>query len=137
LALVGAVFGGGWTRNLGRLRREAGADADRAVRFPGPPHVGLCFMTNFFDYLGIGSFATTTALFRAFRLVPDQLIPGTLLIGHTAATLAEAFISIAIIEVEMATLVLIILAHMLGSWLGAGFVSRWPRRKIQLGMGTA
>jgi uncharacterized membrane protein YfcA len=137
LAAVGALFGGGWARNLGRLRREAPSDPDRAVRFPGPLHVGIGFITNFFDYLGIGSFATTTALFRALRLVPDQLIPGTLLIGHTAATLGEAFISIAIIEVEMTTLVLIVLAHMLGSWLGAGFVSRWPRRKIQLVMGTA
>jgi len=137
LAAVGALFGGGWTRNLLRLRREAPAEADQAVRFPGPLHIAVGFVTNFFDYLGIGSFATTTALFRAFRLVPDQLIPGTLLIGHTAATLAEAFISIAIIQVEMVTLVLIVFAHMLGAWLGAGFVSRWPRRKIQLVMGTA
>src|SRR3954468_15431218 len=138
LAIVGAVFGGGWTRNLLRLRREPqNTDGDRAVRFPGPLHVGIGFITNFFDYLGIGSFATTTAFFRAFRLVPDQLIPGTMLIGHTAATLAEAFISIAIIEVEMTTLVLIVGAHMLGSWLGAGVVSRLPKRKVQLGMGTA
>jgi uncharacterized membrane protein YfcA len=136
LAILGAGFGGGWARNLRELRGQD-RDGDRAVRFPGPLHLGIGFVTNFFDYLGIGSFATTTALFRAFGLVPDQLIPGTMLIGHTAATLAEAFISIAIIEVEMTTLVLIIFAHMLGSWLGAGFVSRWPRRKIQLGMGAA
>ena len=35
----------------------------------------------FFDTLGIGSFATTTAIFRAWRLVPDELIPGTLNVG--------------------------------------------------------
>jgi uncharacterized membrane protein YfcA len=137
LGLIGAVFTGGWTRNLLVLRRQPPADPDRQVAAPGPLHVGIGFLTNFFDYLGIGSFATTTALFRGFRLVPDQLIPGTLLIGHTAATLAEAFISIAIIEVEMPTLVMIIAAHMVGAWLGAGFVSRWDRRKIQLGMGAA
>ena len=137
LALVSAVFTGGWTRNLLGLRRQPPADPDRQVAAPGPLHVGIGFVTNFFDYLGIGSFATTTALFRGFRLVPDQLIPGTLLIGHTAATLAEAFISIAIIRVEMPTLVMIIAAHMVGAWLGAGFVSRWDRRKIQLVMGSA
>jgi uncharacterized membrane protein YfcA len=137
LAVLGAVFGAGWTRNLRQLRRQPPTDGEQAVRFPGPLHLGIGFVTNFFDYLGIGSFATTTALFRAFRLVPDQLIPGTLLIGHTAATLAEAFISIAIIKVEMTTLVIIILAHMVGAWLGAGFVSRWSRRRIQLGMGVA
>jgi uncharacterized membrane protein YfcA len=87
--------------------------------------------------LGIGSFATTTALFRFLRLCPDRLIPGTLLIGHTFATLAEAFISIAIIQVEIPTMLMLIVAAVLGSWLGAGRVSRWPKRKIQIGMGVA
>jgi uncharacterized membrane protein YfcA len=138
LGTFAAIFSAGWTRNLLRLRREAPAPAsDSAVRVPSPVQIGIGFVTNFFDYLGIGSFATTTALFRALRLVPDQLIPGTLLIGHTAATLAEAFVSIALIEVEMATLVMVIAAHMVGAWLGAGVVSRLPRRKIQLGMGSA
>lgn len=139
----GALFAGAWARQLAGLRRARTAppaspvppEADLGP--PRPVHVGIGFVTNFFDYLTIGSFATTTALFRFLRLVPDHLIPGTLLIGHTAATLAEAFISIAIIKVELTTLVLAIAAHMLGAWLGAGVVARLPRRKIQLGMGTA
>jgi uncharacterized membrane protein YfcA len=87
--------------------------------------------------LGIGSFATTTALFRAFRLVPDRLIPGTLLVGHTFATFAEAFISITIIKVEMPTLVMLISASVVGAWLGAGVVARWEKRRVQIGMGVA
>src|SRR3970040_258378 len=51
--------------------------------------------------------------------------------------MAQAFIYISIIEVEMRTLVLLILAAVVGSWLGAGVVSRCPRRKIQVGMGFA
>ena len=49
----------------------------------------------------------------------------------------QAFIYISIVQVEMKTLVLLILASIAGSWLGAGVVARWPRRKIQLGMGGA
>ncbi|MEO8448372.1 MAG: sulfite exporter TauE/SafE family protein [Gemmatimonadota bacterium] len=95
------------------------------------------FVTNFFDTLGIGSFAPTTALFRAFRLVPDETIPGTLNVGHTLPTIVQAFIYILIIKVEFATLALLIAASILGSWLGAGVVCKWSRRNIQLGMGIA
>ena len=40
-------------------------------------------VTNFFDTLGIGSFAPTMAWFKFRRLVPDRLIPQTLLCGLT------------------------------------------------------
>ncbi|HEX3456503.1 MAG TPA: hypothetical protein VHR97_00975, partial [Candidatus Baltobacteraceae bacterium] len=65
---------------------------------PKPLEVGIGFITNFFDTLGIGSFAPTTSIFKIRGLVPDELIPGTLNIGHTIPTLAEAFIFIAIVE---------------------------------------
>jgi hypothetical protein len=39
-------------------------------------------ITNFFDTLGIGSFAPTTAWFKLRKLVPDRLIPPTMLVGH-------------------------------------------------------
>jgi hypothetical protein len=141
LGAFGAIFTGAWTRQMAAARRQGPpADAaDQGLDF-GPPtavHTGIGFVTNFFDMLGIGSFATTTSIFRLLRLVPDRLIPGTLLVGHTFPTLAEAFISIAIIQVEMKSLVLLIGASVLGSWLGAGVVSRWPKRKIQIGMGVA
>jgi len=113
-----------------------GADDQRATA-PSPKELGIGFGTNFFDTLGIGSFAPTTALFRFFKLVPDERIPGTLNVGHTLPTIAQAFIYISIIEVEMTTLILLIVASVLGSWLGAGVVARLRRRKIQLGMGIA
>ncbi|HEV8598503.1 MAG TPA: sulfite exporter TauE/SafE family protein [Gemmatimonadales bacterium] len=109
---------------------------------PGPKaptgtEAAIGFGTNFFDTLGIGSYAPTTVLFRFFRLVPDERIPGTMTIGHALPTITQAFIYISIVEVEMKTLILLILASIVGSWLGAGVVARWPRRKIQLGMGAA
>src|SRR5437016_558334 len=62
---------------------------------------GIGFVTNFFDQLGIGSFAPTTSLFKFLKIVPDEKIPGTLNVGHCVPTLAEAFITIAIVQVDM------------------------------------
>src|SRR5215813_14350950 len=73
---------------------------------PGPIHAGIGFVTNFFDTLGIGSFATTTSFFRFSKLVKDEVIPGTLNVGHTLPTIVQAFIYILIIEVDMKTLIL-------------------------------
>ena len=42
-------------------------------------------VTNFFDTLGIGSFAPTMAWFKFRKLVPDRLIPPTMLVGHSLA----------------------------------------------------
>ncbi|MFZ0031704.1 MAG: sulfite exporter TauE/SafE family protein [Candidatus Cybelea sp.] len=99
--------------------------------------IAIGFVTNFFDTLGIGSFATTTSLFKFLRFVPDERIPGTLNVGHALPTVVEAAIFIGIIAVEPRTLILLILAAVIGAWLGAGLVARLPRRYVQIGMGTA
>lgn len=95
------------------------------------------FITDFLDTLGIGSFATTTALYRAQRTIADEHLPGTLNVGHALPTIVQAFIYISVVEIEPRTLWLLIGASVLGAWLGAGIVTRWPRRKIQIGMGVA
>jgi uncharacterized membrane protein YfcA len=99
--------------------------------------IAIGFVTNFFDTLGIGSFATTTSLYKFLRFVPDERIPGTLNVGHALPTIAEAAIFIVIVAVEPPTLLLLILASVVGAWLGAGFVARLPRRYVQIGMGAA
>lgn len=118
---------------LSAIRRERSSEPIA----PGPIHAGIGFVTNFFDTLGIGSFATTTSFFRFLKLVKDEVIPGTLNVGHTLPTITQAFIYIAIVRVEMTTLILLIAASVLGMWLGAGVTTKWPRRKIQIGMGVA
>ena len=95
------------------------------------------FVANFFDTLGIGSFATTTSIFKFTRMVPDQLIPGTLNAGHTIPTIFQAFIYIAVIEVDVTTLLLMIAGAVAGSWFGAGWVAGLPKRKVQIGVGCA
>jgi uncharacterized membrane protein YfcA len=116
--------------------RAAGATGEDSPR-PTPLGLVIGFVTNFFDTLGIGSFAPTTAVFKLKGLVRDENIPGTLNVGHTAPTLVEALIFIAMVNVDVWTLILMIAAAVLGSWFGAGVVSGWPRRYIQIGMGCA
>jgi len=109
----------------------------RAAGGPTPIQIGLGAVTNFFDALGIGSFATTTAAFRFLKMVPDRIIPGTLNVGHTLPTIAQAFIFTTIIPVDVVTLFSMIAAAVAGAWLGAGVVARWPKRTVQVGMGAA
>ena len=104
---------------------------------PSARQTGVGLFTNFFDTLGIGSFAPTTALFRLMRMVDDRLIPGTLNVGHAIPTIAQALIYTSLIEVDRVTLVSMIAASALGAWLGAGIVASWPKRKVQAGIGIA
>lgn len=104
---------------------------------PTPALLATGFVTNFFDTLGIGSMATTTTIVRHFRLLRDELNPGTQNVGHAFPTIAQAFIYTRLVPVDAMTLVLMIAAAVAGSFLGSGVVCRWPRRKIQIGMGIA
>lgn len=98
---------------------------------------GIGFLTNFFDTLGIGSFAPTTALLKFFKQTKDRVIPGTLNVACTIPVVLEAFIFIAVIEVEIVTLVSMLAAATAGAYLGAGIVAKFDERKVQLVMGFA
>ena len=143
LTALGALtlfFVAGWSQAAMAARRAtAGAAANPATdgRFPSPLQIGLGAVTNFADSLGIGSFATTTAVFKLLKMVPDRIIPGTLNTGHTLPTVVQAFAFTSVIPVDVLTLISMIVAAVLGAWLGAGIVARWPKRKVQIGMGTA
>ncbi|HEY2906914.1 MAG TPA: sulfite exporter TauE/SafE family protein [Vicinamibacterales bacterium] len=104
---------------------------------PTPLQSAVGFVTAFLDTLGIGSFATTTAAYKLRKMVPVKQIPGTMNVGHTLATIAQAFIYTKIVPVDSETLIPMITAACLGAWIGAGVVVHWPRRRIQIGMGTA
>jgi uncharacterized membrane protein YfcA len=112
------------------------ARATSGRRRPTVRDLAIGALTNFFDTLGIGSFATTTALYKLGHLVADENIPGTLNVGHMIPTFAEAFIFILVVAVDMKTLALMLAAATAGAWLGAGVVSGWSRRRIQGGMGV-
>ncbi len=132
LVVVAGGFAGWW---IACLRRAHAVRAPEAGVLTKSLAIGA--VTNFFDTLGVGSFAPTTALFRVFRLVPDRLLPGTLNVGHALPSVVQALVFIAIVEVEPRTLVLMIGAAVVGAWLGASAVAGWSRRRVRLGMGMA
>jgi len=98
---------------------------------------GIGFITNFLDTLGIGSFAPMTALLRSFKQIQDRVIPGTLNTSCAIPVVIEAFIFVTIIEVEIITLISMVVAAVVGTVIGAGFVAKLPEKKIQLVMGIA
>ena len=112
------------------------ADAGEQIKPTGGMSV-ISFIANFFDTLGIGSYATTTSMVRQWKLIPDERIPGSLNVGYVIPTVIQAYIYTKLVPVDSTTLILMIVAAVLGAWLGAGVVSGWNRRKVQIGMGIA
>lgn len=138
LAAFTAYYLGAWWQGASRSRQSSSAPAEAVEGgLPSVAQVGIGAVTNFFDTLGIGSFAPTTAIFKFFKMVPDRLIPGTLNVGHTLPTITQAFIYTVAIDVDPKTLILMIGAAVVGAWIGAGVVASWPKRTIQIGMGLA
>lgn len=125
----------------GRAGEPASSSVDSAASAgaagPRPFDFAVGFITNFFDTLGIGNFAPTTAALKFTRRIADEDIPGTLNVGYALPVLTEALIFIAAIVVDPLLLATMIGVAILGAWLGAGVVARLPRRAIQVGMGTA
>jgi len=133
LGLFTALYLVVFARGL-KAARASGEDAT-----PSLLGIGTGAITNFFDTLGIGSYATTTTIFRSTGQVRDEKIPGTLNVGHTLPTVVEAIAYVALFRtaIDPTTLVEMIVAATAGAWLGARMFGRWPRRKIQIGMGLA
>ena len=106
---------------------------------PMPLLLGLGTVTNFFDTLGIGSFATTTAAMVLGRMVQDDDIPGTLNVGHAIPTVSEAIIYIILLGgvVDVLTITSMVIGGGIGAWVGSGIVVHLPRRAIQRAMAIA
>jgi uncharacterized membrane protein YfcA len=134
LVAVTAWFIAAW---MGLARRAKAKGETDPAKPETAYHSLVGFVMCFLDTLGIGNFATTTSAFKFRGTVPDEKIPGTLNVGYALPTIAQAFIYISIIEVDVLTLVLLIVASVAGAWLGAGVVAKWSRRKVQIGMGLA
>jgi uncharacterized membrane protein YfcA len=121
----------------GTIETRRGAARGGGVAAPTPLDLFLGFVTNFFDTLGIGSFATTTAAFRLFHLVPDEVIPGTIIVGDALPVLAQAILFISVVSVDPWQMTALIVVCVIGGWIGAGVVASLSRRAVQLGLGGA
>ena len=93
---------------------------------PKPEAIGLGAVVNFFDTLGIGSFALTTAWFKFRKMVPDRLIPPTMLVGLTPPVMVEALIFLLLLGVKVDPVLLFgcAIAFVMGGLLGAPLVAR-------------
>ena len=134
LGLFTAFYGVTLVAGAAAARREGAAEG--GVK-PTAGGLVVGFITNFFDTLGIGSYATTTTAYRFWGMVADERIPGTLNVGHTLPVIVQAYIFTTIVPVDSRTLILLIAASVAGAWLGAGIVASLSRRAVRLGMGGA
>src|ERR1700730_11560916 len=116
LAVVSVIYIFVWVPYLRRASRTS-SPGERAVKFG--PQIVIGFFTNLLDTLGIGSLALSSSGFKFLRAISDDLIPGTMNVGHALPTVVEAFIFVAVIAVDIRTLLLMIVAAILGAWFGA------------------
>jgi uncharacterized membrane protein YfcA len=93
---------------------------------PTPEAMLLGAVVSFFDTLGIGSFAPTTAWLKLRKLVPDRLIPPTMLVGLTPPAMTESVIFLLLLGVMVDPVLLFgcALAVLLGGLVGAPLVAR-------------
>jgi uncharacterized membrane protein YfcA len=93
---------------------------------PNPEMMAVGAVVNFFDTLGIGSFATTTAWLKFRKLVPDRLLPQTMLVGLTPPSMLQALIFLILLGVMVDPVLLVgcVLALLTGGLLGAPLVAR-------------
>ena len=100
LSALAVVYLVRWISQVRSARRHI-RPADQVKLKPSLLETAIGFGTNFFDTLGIGSFAPTTSLYKLKKVVPDERIPGTMHVGHTPPVIVQAFIFIALVQVDM------------------------------------
>ena len=88
--------------------------------------VALGAVVSFFDTLGIGSFAPTAAWIKFRRMVPDRLLPPTMLVGLTPPAMTESIIFLVLLGVMVDPVLLFgsAVAVLLGGLVGAPLVAR-------------
>lgn len=128
LGIMSSFFGFYYLRDIIKNRKNF---SDK----PWSALLGLGFVTQMLDTLGIGCFAIQTAILKFFKLIDDRLMPGTLNVGNTTSTVLQALIFMTAFNVDSLTLVSMSTSAPLGALIGAGFVVKMSRSKIQFGLG--
>jgi uncharacterized membrane protein YfcA len=104
---------------------------------PKPEAMMLGAIVAFFDTLGIGSFAPTAAWMKFRRMVPDKLLPPTMLVGLTPPVIVESvyFLNKYGVKVDPVLLFGSAVAVLLGGLMGAPLVARTRVWIVQLVVG--
>lgn len=124
--ILAVVFLRGYKKN-----RETDMGTDKVVI-----SLALNFVTNGLDALGIGSFATSIAGMKIFKLIDDKKIVPTLNAGCCMVVFIEAIIFLTVIEVETPTLICMIIASILGGVCGVSMAKKIPEKLLRLVMGV-
>lgn len=116
-----------------KVKRENRLEDESCVK------AGIAGMVgNFFDTLGVSSFAVIIAMGKAMKMkFKDKELPAMLNISCAIPNITEALIFLTAIEVDSTTLVSMLIAAGMGSYIGAGIVEKLDEKKIQLAMGIA
>ena len=106
---------------------------------PRAEAVLLGAVTNFFDTLGIGSFAPTIAWFRFRKLVPDRLIPLTMLAGYIVPSLLQGIIFMILLGVRVDPWLIVgcLVAMVAGGFVSIPIAAKCPIRLVQAIVGAA
>ena len=120
-----------------KTKKHLMAGKDRYVK-----NAVIGLITDFFDTLGVGCFAPTMFAFKITGSMPkdekgrdrDDLVPGTLNVGHSLPVITEALLFLDFVAVEPLTLVGLLAAACLGGWLGAGWVSGWKVNTVRISL---
>src|SRR3954453_15045401 len=117
LLFAAAILAYGYALGRAALARRVGARLEA---------LALGAVVNFLDTLGIGSFAPTTAWFKFRKMVPDRLIPQTLLCGLTPPAMTQSIIHLVLLGVLVDPLLLFscVIAVFIGGLVGVRLVTR-------------
>lgn len=93
---------------------------------PRAEAIALGAVVSFFDTLGIGSFAPTAAWMKFRKMVPDKLLPPTMLVGLTPPAMTESIIFLILLGVMVDPVLLFgsAIAVLVGGLIGAPLVAR-------------
>ena len=91
---------------------------------------------NFLDVFGIGSFATTSAAFKLGKSVRDGDIAGTMIVGDTIPICIEAFLFAKLAGVDGLTLGILIIAAVVGAFLGSALITKLNIQGMRLMLGV-
>ncbi|MDY4760670.1 sulfite exporter TauE/SafE family protein [Streptococcus thoraltensis] len=98
---------------------------------------GIGLTTDLLDTLGIGSFATTTTLFKATKMIDDDSqLPGTMNAVHVIPVLIQSLCFILVVNVEPLTLVSMAGASFIGALFGTKITKNWHTPTVQGILGT-
>ncbi|MDQ7982823.1 MAG: TSUP family transporter [Spiroplasma sp.] len=91
------------------------------------------FAGAFTDTIGVGSFSITVATLNATNTVKNvKKLPGTLNLGLTIPNLFAGTLFVSAIQVELVTLITLVIAAMFGAFFGAKLVSKVDKKFVAL-----